>query len=132
MPSVILLGDGEGVAEADADLLGVGFFVVGVGEGFFLFGVGVGLEVFVAPAASLAIPGNRAARTTMKTLREICPIYEMVANQDFTLPRHLKRTDGFGTLGRDCGGSQKSFRLAGLSELVEPFEGLNARNEARV
>jgi hypothetical protein len=82
MPSVILLGDGEGVGEADADLIGLGFFVVGVGKGFFLFGVGVGLVVFVAPAASLAIPGNSAARTTMKTLREICPISEMVANQN--------------------------------------------------
>ena len=92
MPSVILLGDGEGVAVADADLLGVGFFVVGVGEGFegvFLFGVGEGLDVFVAPAASLAIPGNRAARTTMKTLREICPINEMVANHNFMPSRKL-------------------------------------------
>ena len=76
MPSVILLGDCEGVGEADADLLGVGFFVVGVGEGFegfFFFGVGVGigLVVFVAPAASLAIPGNSAARPTKKILREI-------------------------------------------------------------
>ena len=75
-PSVILLAVGEGVAEADGDLLAVGFFVVGVGEGFegfFFFGVGVGvgLVVFVAPAASLAIPGNRAARTTKKILREI-------------------------------------------------------------
>jgi hypothetical protein len=82
MPSVILLGVGVGVGDADADLLGVGLFVVGVGEGFFLFGVGVGLGVFVAPAGSLAIPGNSAARTTMKTLREICPISEMVANQN--------------------------------------------------
>ena len=53
----------------------------------------------------------------------------MVANQNFTVVRHLKRTDGFGTLGRDCGHSQKSFRLVGLYELVEPFEGLNARNK---
>jgi hypothetical protein len=75
-PSVILLGVGEGVAEADGDLLVVGFFVVGVGVGFegvFFFGVGVGvgLVVFDAPAASLAIPGNRVARTTKKILREI-------------------------------------------------------------
>jgi hypothetical protein len=81
MPSVILLGDGEGVG----DLLGVGFFVVGVGEGFFFLGVGVGLVVFVAATASLAIPGNRDARTTMKTLREIWPISEMVSNQNFTV-----------------------------------------------
>ena len=73
MPSVTLLAVGEGVAEADGDLLAVGFFVVGVGVGFFFFGVGVGvgLVVFVAPAASLAIPGNSAARTTKKILREI-------------------------------------------------------------
>ena len=77
-PSVTLLAVGEGVAEADGDLLGVGFFVVGVGvgvgfEGVFFFGVGVGvgLVVFDAPAASLAIPGNRVARTTKKILREI-------------------------------------------------------------
>ena len=73
-PPVILLADGEGVAEADGDLLAVGFFVVGVGfEGVFFFGVGVGvgLVVFDAPAASLAIPGNRVARTTKKILREI-------------------------------------------------------------
>jgi hypothetical protein len=56
----------------------------------------------------------------------------MVANQNFTVVRHLKRSDGFGTLGRDCGHSQKSFRLVGLYELVEPFERLNARNEVRV
>jgi hypothetical protein len=54
----------------------VGFFVVGVGVGFegvFFFGVGVGvgLVVFDAPAASLAIPGSSAARTTKKILREI-------------------------------------------------------------
>jgi hypothetical protein len=73
IPSVILLADGEGVAEADGDLLGVGFFVVGVGDGFFFLdvGVGLGLIVFGAPAASLAIPGNRVARTTKKILREI-------------------------------------------------------------
>ena len=73
-PSVILLAVGDGVAEADADLLGVGFFVVGVVVGFegvFFLGVGVGLVVFDAPAASLAIPGNRVARTTKKILREI-------------------------------------------------------------
>ena len=71
-PSVTLLADGEGVAEADGDLLGVGFLVVGEGfEGFFFFGVGVGLVVFEAPAASVPIPGNSAARTTKKILREI-------------------------------------------------------------
>ena len=70
-PSVTLLAVGEGVAEADGDLPGVGFFVVGVGVGFFFLGVGVGLVVFDAPAASLAIPGNSAARTTRKILREI-------------------------------------------------------------
>ena len=75
-PPVILLADGEGVAEADGDLLVVGFFSVGVGEGFegvFFFGVGVGfgLVVFDAPAVSLAIAGNRVARITKKILREI-------------------------------------------------------------
>jgi hypothetical protein len=110
-------------------LLGVGFFAVGVGEGFFFFGLGVGVVVFAASAASLAIPGNRAARTTMKTLREICPINEMVANQNFVPSRKLVGAHDFGTLGWDCGPSQKSFRLVGLYEFVEPFEGLNARNK---
>jgi hypothetical protein len=33
------------------------------------------------------------------------------------------------TLWEHSGGSQKSFRLLGLYVLVEPFEGLNARNK---
>jgi hypothetical protein len=85
--------------------------------------------VFAASAASLAIPGNRAAKTTMKTLREICPINEMVANHNFMPSRKLGGDRGFGTLGWDCCSSQKSFRLMRFYELVQPFEGLNARNE---
>ena len=46
-----LLGDGDAFGETVGDLLGVGFFAVGVGEGFFFFGVGDRLVVFVAPTA---------------------------------------------------------------------------------
>ncbi len=113
-PSVILLEDGDALGETVGDLLGVVFFVFGVGVGFLFFGVGVGGVVFTASAASLAIPGNRAARTTMKTLREICPINEIVANQNFMPSRKLVGAHDFGTLGWDCGGSQKSFRLLDL------------------
>ena len=84
-----MLADGDAFGETVADLLGVGFFAEGVGEGFFFFGLGDGVAVFAASAASLAIPGNRAARTTMKTLREICPINEMVANHNFMPSRKL-------------------------------------------
>ena len=128
-PSVTLLADGDALGETVGDLLGVGFFAFGVGEGFFFFGLGVGVVVFAASAASLAIPGNRAARTTIKTLREICPIHEMVANQIFMPSRKLVGAHDLGTLGWDCGHSQKSFRLVGLYSFVEPFEGLNARNK---
>ena len=83
IPSVTLLADGEGVAEAVGDLLGVGVFVLEGVEGFLFFGVGVGvgLVVFDASAASLAIAGNTVARTKKKILREICPINRMVSNQ---------------------------------------------------
>ena len=56
----------------------------------------------------------------------------MVSNHLFTISRVPVGAHGFGTLGRDCGSSQKSFRLVGLYELVEPFERLNERNEVRV
>ena len=110
IPSVTLLGDGDAFGEAVGDLLGVGFFTVGVGEGFFFFGVEVGLVVFDAPAASVPIPGNSAARTTRKILREIGAITEMVSNQNFTISRVLVGAPGFGTLRQSYGSSQKSFR----------------------
>ena len=127
IPSVTLLADGEGVAEAVGDLLGVGVFVLEGVEGFLFFGVGVGvgLAVFDASAASLAIAGNTVARTKKKILREICPINRMVSNQIFTISRKLVGAHGFGTLGWDYGSSQKSFRLVGLYMPVEPFERLN-------
>ena len=127
IPSVTLLADGEGVAEAVGDLLGVGVFVLEGVEGFLFFGVGVGvgLVVFDASAASLAIAGNTVARTKKKILREICPINRMVSNQIFTISRKLVGAHGFGTLGWDYGSSQKSFRLVGLYMPVEPFERLN-------
>jgi hypothetical protein len=53
----------------------------------------------------------------------------MVSNQIFTISRKLVGAHGFGTLGWDYGSSQKSFRLVGLHSVVEPFEGLNARNK---
>jgi len=109
-PSVTLLGDGDAFGETVGDLLEVGFFTVGVGEGFFFFGVGVGVVVFDAPAASLTIPGNRAARTTRKILREIEAITEMVSNQNFTISRVLVGVPGFSTLRQSYGSSQKSFR----------------------
>ncbi len=84
IPSVTLLGVGEGFGVTVGALLGVGFFAVGDGVGFFFFGVGVGLIVFEAPTASCAIPGRRATVTNKKTLREICPICEMVSNQNFS------------------------------------------------
>ena len=125
IPSVTLLADGEGVAEAVGDLLGVGVFVLEGVEGFLFFGVGVGLVVFDASAPSLAIAGNTVARTKKKILREICPINRMVSNQIFTISRKLVGAHGFGTLGWDYGSSQKSFRLVGLYMPVEPFERLN-------
>ena len=109
-PSVTLLGDGDAFGETVGDLLGVGFFTVGVGEGFFFIGVGVGLVVFDAPAASVPIPGNSAARTTRKILRENGAITEMVSNQNFTISRVLVSAPGFGTLRQSYGSSQKSFR----------------------
>jgi hypothetical protein len=128
-PSVTLLDVGDAFGEAVGDLLGVGVFVLEGVEGFLFFGVGVGLIVFDASAASLAIAGNTVARTKKKILREIWPINRMVSNQIFTISRKLVGAHGFGTLGWDYGGSQKSFRLVGLYVLVEPFEGLNARNK---
>jgi hypothetical protein len=77
-----LLGDGVAFGETVGDLLGVGVLGLEVGEGFFVLGVGDGLEVFVAPAASFIIPGNNVPRATKKTLREICPMKEIVAKQN--------------------------------------------------
>ena len=56
----------------------------------------------------------------------------MVSNHVFRMWRVPVGAHGFGTLGRDCGSSQKSFRLMGLYMAVEPFERLNERNEVRV
>jgi len=53
----------------------------------------------------------------------------MVSNQFFTIRRVLVGAHGFGTLRGNYGCSQKSFRLMGLYVIVEPFEGLNARNK---
>ena len=41
------------------------------------------------------------------------------------------RAHGVGILGRDCGSSQKSFRLVGLYRAVRSFEGLNAGKTVR-
>ena len=58
-----MLAVGEGVAEADGDLLVVGFFVVGVGEGFFFFGVGVGVGVGVVSVLSrVLLPEGNSSR----------------------------------------------------------------------
>ena len=57
---------------------------------------------------------------------------EMVSNHVFRMWRVPAGAHGFGTLGRDCGSSQKSFRLMGLYMAVELFERLNERNEVRV
>ena len=57
---------------------------------------------------------------------------EMVSNHAFRIWRVQVCAHGFGTLGRNCGSSQKSFRLMGLYMAVEPFERLNKRNEVRV
>jgi hypothetical protein len=57
---------------------------------------------------------------------------EMVSNHVFTNWGVPVCAHGFGTLGRNCGSSQKSFRLMGLYMAVEPFERLNKRNEVRV
>ena len=54
---------------------------------------------------------------------------EMVSNHAFRIWRVQVCAHGFGTLRRNCGSSQKSFRLMGLYVVVEPFEGLNARNK---
>ncbi len=93
-----LLGDGEALAETVGDLLGVGVFGLEEGEGFFLVGVGDGLVVFVAPTASLDIPGTKVARTNKKTLREIWPMNKMVSNQNLAKQRKVCGADDFGTL----------------------------------
>lgn len=97
-PSITLLGVGEAFGETVEDLLGVGVFAFEGGEVFFFVGVGDGFAVFEAAEALLIIPGNREDRTIKKTLREICPIIEMVSNPYVATLRNLGGDDGFGIL----------------------------------